>query len=136
MRSNSGMPIASSNWRICIDTAGCVRCNSSAARAKLGKRLAITKICNRLSGLCLDVAGSATTEGAGFDQIAYVSQPRDKFRILKNGPFNYSFQAQSTGKLVSLASSTLWETVLPPVKQFTAASTAAEAMIQPCTQRG
>jgi hypothetical protein len=83
------------------------------------------KICNRQSGLCLDVAASSTLEGAAMDQIAYTSLPRDKFRILKNGPFNYAFKAQSSGKLVSLSSATRWETSLPPVKQFAAGSTAA-----------
>jgi hypothetical protein len=83
------------------------------------------KICNRQSGLCIDVAASSTAEGAAFDQIAYTSQPRDKFRIVKSGPFNYSFKVQSTGKFVSLASSTVPETNLPPVKQMAAGSTAA-----------
>ena len=83
------------------------------------------KLCNRQSGLCLDVAGSSTTEGAGFDQIAYVSQPRDKFRIVKQGSFYYSFKVQSTGKFASFSSSTYPETNLPPLKQMTAGSTAA-----------
>ena len=64
------------------------------------------KICNHQSGLCLDVAGNSTTEGAAFDQIAYVSQPRDKFRIVKVGGFDYSFKVQSTGKMVSFPSTT------------------------------
>ena len=48
-----------------------------------------------------------------------------KFRIIKQGPFYYSFKAQSSGKFVSLASSTHPETSLPPVKQYTQGSTAA-----------
>ena len=64
------------------------------------------RLCNRQSGLCLDVAGNSTAEGAAFDQIAYTSPPRNKFRIVKIGPFYYSFKVQSSGKLVSLASST------------------------------
>ena len=83
------------------------------------------KICSRQSGLCLDVAANSTVEGAAFDQIAYTSQPRDKFRIVKNGPFAYSFKVQSTGKMVSFASSTLPETNLPPAKQMASGSTAA-----------
>ena len=72
------------------------------------------KLCNRQSGLCLDVAGNSTAEGAAFDQLAYTSLPRLKFRIPKIGPFYYSFKVQSTGKIVSLASSTYPETNLPP----------------------
>jgi len=83
------------------------------------------KLCNRQSGLCLDVAGNSTAEGAGFDQIAYVSQPRDKFRIVKGGPFYYSFKVLSTGKLLSLSSSTTFESALPTMKQMTSGSTAA-----------
>ena len=83
------------------------------------------KLCNRASGLCLDVAGNSTAEGASFDQIAYVSQPRDKFRIVKLGPFYYSLKVQSTGKFVSLSSSTTFESTLPAMKQMTSGSTAA-----------
>jgi len=68
---------------------------------------------------------SSTVEGAAFDQIAYASQTRHKFRILKQGPFYYSFKVQSTGKLVSLASTTTFESSLPAVKQMTSGSTAA-----------
>ncbi len=83
------------------------------------------KLCNRQSGLCLDVAGNSTAEGAAFDQLAYTSLPRLKFRISKLGPFYYSFKAQSSGKLVSLASSTFPDTNLPQVKQTTSGSTSA-----------
>ena len=33
------------------------------------------KICNRQSGLCLDVAANSLTEGAAFDQIRQTSRP-------------------------------------------------------------
>jgi hypothetical protein len=81
------------------------------------------KICNRQSGLCLDVAGNSTTEGASFDQLTYATaQPRMRFRIVKSGGYSYSFKVQSTGKYVSLASSTLQTTNLPQVKQIAAGS--------------
>ena len=83
------------------------------------------KICNRQSGLCLDVAGNATTEGATFDQLTYVSQPRDKFRIVKVGGFDYSFKVQSTGKMVSFPASTTTDTTLASVKQLAAGSAGA-----------
>jgi hypothetical protein len=44
---------------------------------------------------------------------------------VKQGSFYYSFKVQSTGKFVSLSSSTYPETNLPPLKQMTAGSTAA-----------
>ena len=44
--SNSGLPIRSSSRRICIDTADCVRCTSSAARVKLPVSAIATKVCN------------------------------------------------------------------------------------------
>jgi hypothetical protein len=83
------------------------------------------KLCNRQSGLCMDVAAGSTADGAAFDQLAYASTTRQKFRIVKNGPYYYSFKVASTGKMVSLSSSTLPETSLPTIKQYTAGSAAA-----------
>jgi len=40
MRSNSGKPTWDANSLICVDTAGCDRCSSSAAREKFMCRAA------------------------------------------------------------------------------------------------
>jgi hypothetical protein len=44
--SNSGLPSRSSRRRICIDTADCVRCTSSAALVKLPVSAIMMKVCN------------------------------------------------------------------------------------------
>src|ERR1700712_1346075 len=41
--SNSGNPACSSSLRTCVETAGCVRCSSSAAREKLRLRATASK---------------------------------------------------------------------------------------------
>ena len=63
--------------------------------------------------------------GAAFDQIAYVSQPRDKFRIVKVGGFDYSFQVTGTTKMVSFPSTTTTDTTLASVKQLSSGSMGA-----------
>src|SRR5881275_1698115 len=51
MRSNSGKPTWDANSLICVDTAGCDRCSSSAAREKFMWRAAVanTRSCRRVT---------------------------------------------------------------------------------------
>jgi hypothetical protein len=69
--------------------------------------------------------GTACQELVTACMLAHVNatgQPRMRFRIVKSGGYSYSFKVQSTGKYVSLASSTLQTTNLPQVKQIAAGS--------------
>src|SRR5690606_8433407 len=53
LRSNSGKRTADSSCLICMETAGAVRCSSSAARAKLARRATAANTCS-----CRIVTGS------------------------------------------------------------------------------
>jgi hypothetical protein len=67
------------------------------------------KICNRASGLCLDVVGKSTTAGALIDQTAYASQSNQKFgfNAMPNTSGMYSFPTynivnRNSGKSLAL----------------------------------
>ncbi len=67
------------------------------------------KICNRASGLCLDVAGKSTSAGALIDQTAYASQLNQKFGFvaMSNTSGIYSFPTynivnRNSGKSLAL----------------------------------
>jgi hypothetical protein len=67
------------------------------------------KICNRASGLCLDVTGKSTNAGALIDQTAYASQINQKFGFLAmpNTSATYSFPTynivnRNSGKSLAL----------------------------------
>jgi len=67
------------------------------------------KICNRNSGLCLDVAGKSTAAGALINQTTYASQINQRFgfKAMSNVSGTYSFPTYSivnrnSGKSVAL----------------------------------
>jgi hypothetical protein len=63
------------------------------------------QIINQHSGLCLDVAGAATTNGAQIDQWTCNGQSNQNWTLTSLGNSDYELQAQNSGLVLDVAAS-------------------------------
>jgi endoglucanase len=66
------------------------------------------KIINRNSGLALEVAGAATTNGASIDQSTYTGAANQRWTFAHQGGDQYLITSAQTGKAIDESSYTSW----------------------------